>query len=59
MSEKIMFIVLIAMVLFFTSWIGYYTNWFIHYTVILYGWMPIIVVNIGVLLFFGILIWEV
>lgn len=59
MSEKIMFIVLIAMVLFFTSWIGYYTNWFIHYAVMLYGWMPIIVADISVLLFFGILIWEV
>lgn len=56
MDMKILFILFIALLLIISTWLGYYTNWFIHNVVIYYGWYPVILFDIGILLFFIILV---
>lgn len=49
MDIKITAIVCIALILITITWIGYYTNWFIHVIVTLYGWYPVVIFELLIL----------
>lgn len=55
MIEKTIFIIFIGLVVFLMSFIGYYTNWFIYQVVTLYGWYPIIIGDIIIIMLFTII----
>lgn len=56
MDIKITAIVCIALVLIAVTWIGYYTNWFIHVIVTIYGWYPVILFELLILVMFSALV---
>nr|DAU16138.1 MAG TPA: hypothetical protein [Caudoviricetes sp.] len=56
MDIKITAIVCIALVLVTGTWIGYYTNWFIRVIVTLYGWYPVILFELLILVMFSALV---
>lgn len=56
MDIKITAIVCIALVLVIVAWIGYYTNWLIHVIVILYGWYPVVIFELLILVMFSALV---
>ena len=56
MDIKITAIVFIALVLVIVTWIGYYTNWLIHVIVTLYGWYPVILFELLILVMFSALV---
>lgn len=56
MDIKITAIVCIALVLIIVTWIGYYTNWFIHGIVTLYGWYPVVIFELLILVMFSALV---
>ena len=56
MDIKITAIVCIALVLVTITWIGYYTNWLIHVIVTLYGWYPVILFELLILIMFSALV---
>lgn len=58
MEEKIFVTVFIAIMLIIFSILGYYTNWLVHYTVDIYGWMPIILADAVILTLFIMIIFE-
>lgn len=58
MDIKITAIVCIALVLVLVTvtWIGYYTNWLIHVIVTLYGWYPVVLFELLILVMFSALV---
>lgn len=56
MDIKITTIVCIALVLISITWIGYYTNWLVHVIVTLYGWYPVILFELLILVMFSALV---
>ncbi len=56
MDIKITAIVCIALILVTVTWIGYYTNWLIHVIVTLYGWYPIVLFELLILVMFSALV---
>lgn len=56
MDIKITAIVCIALVLITATWIGYYTNWLIHVAVTIYGWYPVILFELLILVMFSALV---
>lgn len=56
MDIKITAIVYIALVLIAVTWIGYYTNWLIHVIVTLYGWYPVVLFELLILVMFSALV---
>lgn len=56
MDIKITAIVCIALVLITITWIGYYTNWLIHVIVTIYGWYPVILFELLILVMFSALV---
>ena len=56
MDIKITAIVCIALVLITVTWIGYYTNWLIHVIVIIYGWYPVVLFELLILIMFSALV---
>ena len=56
MDIKITAIVCIALVLVTVTWIGYYTNWLIHVIVAIYGWYPVILFELLILVMFSALV---
>ena len=56
MDIKITAIVCIALILITITWIGYYTNWFIHGIVTFYGWYPIVLFELLILVMFSALV---
>lgn len=56
MDIKITAIVCIALVLVTGTWIGYYTNWLIHVIVTLYGWYPVVLFELLILVMFSALV---
>lgn len=56
MDIKIITIVCIALVLITVTWIGYYTNWLIHVIVTIYGWHPVILFELLILVMFSTLV---
>lgn len=56
MNIKITAIVCIVLVLVTITWIGYYTNWLIHVIVTLYGWYPVILFELLILVMFSALV---
>lgn len=56
MDIKIAAIVCIALVLITVTWIGYYTNWFIPIMVTLYGWYPVVLFELLILVMFSALV---
>lgn len=53
MDIKITAIVCIALVLVTVTWIGYYINWLVHIIVTLYGWYPVILFELLILIMFS------
>lgn len=53
MDIKITAIVCISLVLVTLTWIGYYTNWLVHVIVTLYGWYPVILFELLILIMFS------
>lgn len=56
MDIKITAIVCIALILVTVAWIGYYTNWLIHVIVTLYGWYPVVLFELLILVMFSALV---
>lgn len=56
MDIKIAAIVYIALVLITITWVGYYTNWFIQVIVIIYGWYPVVLFELLILVMFSALV---
>lgn len=56
MDIKIIAIVCIALILITITWIGYYTNWLVHVIVTLYGWYPVILFELLILVMFSALV---
>lgn len=56
MDIKITAIVCIALVLVIVTWIGYYNNWLIHVIVTLYGWYPVVLFELLILVMFSALV---
>lgn len=56
MGIKITAIVCIALILATVTWIGYYTNWLVHVIVTLYGWYPVILFELLILVVFSALV---
>lgn len=56
MDIKITAIVCIALVLVIVTWIGCYTNWLIHVIVTLYGWYPVVLFELLILVIFSALV---
>lgn len=56
MDIKITAIVCIALVLVIVPWIGYYTNWLIHGIVTFYGWYPVVLFELLILVVFSALV---
>lgn len=56
MDIKITAIVCIALILITITWIGYYTNWPVHVIVTLYGWYPVILFELLILVMFSALV---
>ncbi len=56
MDIKITVIVCIALVLVIVTWIDYYTNWLIHVIVTLYGWYPVVLFELLILVMFSALV---
>lgn len=56
MGIKITAIVCIALILITITWIGYYTNWLIHVIVTLYGWYPVVLFELLILVMFSALV---
>ena len=56
MDIKITAIVYIALVLVIVTWIGYYTNWFIRVIVTLYGWYPVVLFELLILVMLSALV---
>lgn len=56
MDIKITAIVYIALILITVTWIGYYTNWLIHVIVTIYGWYPVILFELLILVMFSALV---
>lgn len=56
MDIKITAIICVALILVTVTWIGYYTNWLIHVTVTLYGWYPVILFELLILIMFSALV---
>lgn len=56
MDIRITAIVCIALVLITVTWIGYYTNWLIHVIVTFYGWYPVILFELLILVMFSALV---
>lgn len=56
MDINITAIVCIALVLVIVIWIGYYTNWLIHVIVTLYGWYPVVLFELLILVMFSALV---
>lgn len=56
MDIKITAIVCIALILTTVTWIGYYTNWLIHVIVTIYGWYPVILFELLILVMFSALV---
>lgn len=56
MDIKITAIVCTALVLVIVTWIGYYTNWLIHIIVTLYGWYPVVLFELLILVMFSALV---
>lgn len=56
MDIKITAIVCIALILITITWIDYYTNWLIHVIVTLYGWYPVVLFELLILVMFSALV---
>lgn len=56
MDIKITAIVCIALILITITWIGYYTNWLIHVIITFYGWYPVILFELLILIMFSALV---
>lgn len=56
MDIKITAIVCITLVLITVTWIGYYTNWLIHVIVTFYGWYPVILFELLILVMLSALV---
>ncbi len=56
MDIKITAIVCIALILITITWIGYYTNCLIHVIVTLYGWYPVVLFELLILVMFSALV---
>lgn len=56
MDIRITAIVCIALVLITVTWVGYYTNWLIHVIVTFYGWYPVILFELLILVMFSALV---
>lgn len=56
MDIKITAIVCITLILITITWIGYYTNWLIHVIVTIYGWYPVILFELLILVMFSALV---
>lgn len=46
------------MALILGTYIGYYTNWFIHYMIVIYGWIPIFVLDILLVILFELITFK-
>lgn len=53
---KITAIVCIELVLVTVTWASYYTNWLIHVIVTLYGWYPVVLFELLILVMFSALV---
>lgn len=56
MDIKITAIICIALILVAVTWIGYYTNWLIHVIVTIYGWYPVVLFELLILIMFSALV---
>lgn len=56
MDIKITAIVCIALILITITWIGYYTNWLVYVIVTLYGWYPVVLFELLILVMFSALV---
>lgn len=56
MDIKITAIVCTVLVLVTVTWVSYYTNWLIHVIVTLYGWYPVVLFELLILVMFSALV---